>query len=125
MTEEIDYSLLFNMVRYVIENKGEMIASCVCKDCKYMKRATIYFKMLKSNVNNDEQFSRICILLTDEEEWFVYSFIHSILVCINEDNTMASLFDDKESMTDDTYKFRCDVLMNVKRFKKMYEKQKN
>ena len=126
MSEDIDYHYLFYVMRWVIRGAKELGISCVCKDCKYAKRAIIYFKMLKYNVDNHQLYTRICDLIMNEEDTFIDNYIYSFLENVDEDEMMETLFNDKETLSNDIYILRCNALMNVKKFKNiMTKKNKN
>lgn len=123
MTKDIEYGYLFAMMRRIIKNVEEFNASCHCGDCAYVKRARIYFKMFKSNVDTVERFCRICDLLIDEEKGFMDNFIVSVLSAMNEDAEMERVFNLKEDQDNNTYLFNCNTLMAVKKFKSMMKQK--
>jgi hypothetical protein len=115
---DIEYAHLFYIIRHIIRDIKDMVASCECKDCKYVKRTQIYFKLLKNNRDEIEAYSRVCdTLMSKEPDWFIESFIHSFLDNIDEDDMMEKLFDNKDDYNNGEYVFRCNVLKDVKKFK--------
>jgi len=95
-----------------------MVASCECKDCKYVKRTQIYFKLLKNNRDDFDAYHHVCETICEKEpDWFIDSFIFSFLDNVEEDNMMEELFDNKDDYNNGEYVFRCNVLKDVKKFK--------
>lgn len=124
MPDYVDYAYIIAMMRLVIKNTEEFNATCSCGDCVFVKRATIYFKLFKSQADNRERLATITKSLLSEQDWFVFSFIMSFLADVDEDAMMDELFDRKDNMDNNSYLYRCDTLMNVKKFKNMMEPQK-
>ena len=119
MPDDIDYAYIFAMMRLIIRDTKEFNATCPCGDCVFIKRATIYFKLFKSQADNTERFTKIIKSMLLEKDWFINSFIMSFLCDIDEDSMMEQLFDNKNDLDNKSYLYRCDTLMNVKKFKNM------
>ena len=115
---DVEYAHLFYIIGHVIRDIKEMVASCACKDCKYVKRTQIYFKLLKNNRDNPDAYIRVCDTIYEKEaEWFIDCFIFSFLDNVDEDIMMEELFNNKEDYNNSEYVFRCNVLRDVKKFK--------
>ena len=119
MAEEIDISLLFLLMSPIIERCDTFPGSCSCQGCDYMIRSTIYFNLLKSNLNNDN-YKRICEIIVNKEDVdFTFNFIYSFLIKIDEESSLESIYDFKDNLNDVQYLDCCNGLLSVKRFKKM------
>ena len=115
---DVEYGHLFYIIRHIIRDIKDFVASCECKDCNYVKRTKVYFKLLKTNRTNLDIYTDICTKIVEKEpDWFIDSFIFSFLDSIDEDDMMEKLFDNKDDYNNGEYLFRCNVLKDVKKFK--------
>ena len=117
---EINDDRLFSIamgVRQVIVNIKKFSRGTATEQT-HLKNKT-YFNLLKT-CDDCETMEKIVLRLGKEDPFFIVEFFRLFIYYFDEDALMNDVFEDKDTMTDESYMGLCEQAKNIREFKRLF-----